>query len=431
MFRVSSVLIACLLLVSAGGAQSVVRISGIGDGWARNQVNAVIFRRDSLTTSGRFQFAAFYDQNGFVNVAVRTHGSRDWKVTRTGFTGNVRDAHNSISIAADGDGFLHIAFDHHNGPLRYARSLKPLATEFGATEPMVGSDENRVTYPEFYRLADGGMIFMYRDGGSGNGRLVINRYDLKARSWKRVQTGLIDGEGRRSAYTQATVDRRGSIHLSWVWRESPDVASNHDHCYAKSDDGGATWKRSDGRSYELPITASNAEIVAKIPQKSELINQTSMTTDEKELPVIAGYWREDGDVAPQIRVVRFDRRIWKIATATERRLSFSLSGGGTKKIPLSRPLVLVRKKGVIVIFRDEERVNRVSATVSRDFSRWRTIDLGDKDVGMWEPTFDASLWRDKRRLSLFVQRVGQGDGEKLEDLAPQPIEVWDITALEL
>lgn len=428
LIRLTPIFVTVLLLVATVSSQ-VVRVSKLGDGWAKNQVNAVIFRRDSLTTSGKLQFAAFYDAEGFVNVAMRNRGSADWKTARTGFKGNVRDAHNSISIACDGDGFLHIAFDHHNSALRYARSLKPLSTEFGATEPMTGADENHVTYPEFHALADGGILFMYRDGGSGNGRLVINRYDLRSRSWKRIQTGLVDGEGKRSAYTQATVDRRGAIHLSWVWRESPDVASNHDLCYAKSDDGGATWKRSNGLMYELPITEAKAEIVARIPPGSELINQTSMTTDENELPLIAGYWREPGDVAPQIRVVRFDGKKWQVATATARRLSFSLSGGGTKRIPLSRPLILVRKKSVIVIYRDEERGNRVSAAVSRDFANWRTIDLAPADVRMWEPTFDASVWREKRRLSLFVQRVGQGDGEKLEDLAPQPVEVWDVSAL--
>ena len=42
---------------------------------------------------------------------------------------------------------------------------------------------------------------------------------------------------------QACVDTKGTIHISWVWRESPDVASNHDLCYAKSADG-ITWVNS-------------------------------------------------------------------------------------------------------------------------------------------------------------------------------------------
>jgi hypothetical protein len=77
---------------------------------------------------------------------------------------------------------------------------------------------------------------------------------VKARKWTRLQNNLIDGENTRNAYPQITVDARGTIHISWVWRESPDVATNHDLCYAKSTDGGRTWEKSSGEKYQLPIT---------------------------------------------------------------------------------------------------------------------------------------------------------------------------------
>lgn len=403
-------------------AQPLVTRSAIALGWAKNQVNAVIFRRNSIASFGSTQFAAFYDESSRVVIASRNRDSRLWTISPTSFRGNTKDAHNSISIAVDGDGFLHLSFDHHNTSLRYARSVKPLTTEFAALESMTGADEKRVTYPEFYNRPDGGLIFMYRDGASGNGRLIINRYDVKARTWTRVQTGLIDGEGKRSAYTQSTVDKNGTIHVSWVWRESPDVASNHDLAYAKSKDGGRTWTKSNGEVYELPITEKNAEIVRVIPQKSELINQTSMTTDGRGNPMIATYWREKDETVPQFRVVSFDGRSWQTSTVSARTAPFSLSGGGTKRIPISRPLIASRGGRTIVVFRDEERGNRVSAAVSKDLKTWKLIDLGPDDVGMWEPTGEVS----GRDLYLFVQKVGQGDGEKLEDLAPQMIEIWKV-----
>jgi len=46
-------------------------------------------------------------------------------------------------------------------------------------------------------------------------------------------------------------------------------------------------------------------------------------------------------------------------------------------------------------------------------------------VGQWEPTYDAVAWATLRRLFLFVQRVGQGDGESLEDVPAQPVSVLD------
>ena len=82
---------------------------------------------------------------------------------------------------------------------------------------------------------------------------------------------------------------------------------------------------------------------------------------------------------------------------------------------------------MIVIFRDEERGSRVSAAISTDLARdrWNIIDLDKTDVGMWEPSFDQNLWQQKRQLHLFVQRVGQGDGEKLEQLEPQMISILE------
>src|SRR5688572_25348377 len=58
------ILIAVSLQVPTLNAQSrqskLTRLLPIGNGWARNQVNAVIFRRNSVTTHGRTQYAAFY-----------------------------------------------------------------------------------------------------------------------------------------------------------------------------------------------------------------------------------------------------------------------------------------------------------------------------------------------------------------------------------
>ena len=60
--------------------------------------------------------------------------------------------------------------------------------------PMTGVDEGNVTYPEFYSLSDGDLLFVYRSGSSGRGNLVMNRYSLKEHKWSRVQDVLIDGK---------------------------------------------------------------------------------------------------------------------------------------------------------------------------------------------------------------------------------------------
>jgi hypothetical protein len=80
---------------------------------------------------------------------------------------------------------------------------------------------------------------------------------------------------------------------------------------------------------------------------------------------------------------------------------------------------------VHVIFRDEERGGGISVATSADAARadWRVSTLLDKSVGQWEPTHDPVAWQSRRTLYLFVQRVGQGDGESLEDVPPQPVSI--------
>lgn len=404
----------------------------IGDAWAKNSVNVTIFRNDPITTIGEKQYATYYNADGHVVIAERTIGQTAWTPTVTPLTGKVADAHNVISMIADGDGYLHLSWDHHGDPLRYARSKAPGSTEF-ETLPMSGKTETNVTYPQFFKLADGNLIFVYRDGASGRGNLAINRYDTKTKTWSQMHANLISGENKRNAYWQACVDGKGSIHMSWVWRESGDVATNHDICYARSDDGGKTWVKSDGKSYTLPITAATAEIAAPVPQKQELINQTSMCTDTDGHPIIATYFRPVAAKVVQYFIVRHDGTKWQTIQATERKTSFSLSGGGSKQIPISRPQVLARnadgKSGVWIIFRDTERGSRVSMAACEDLANptWTTTDLTDFSVGYWEPSYDHVRWQRDSVLNLFVQVTGQGDGETLQDVAPTPAQVLEWT----
>jgi hypothetical protein len=407
-------------LVFAGCAQmpaAPARISDVGPAWANNSVNTVVFRKNSLVTAGDMQYIAFYDSDRYVVLGRRKSGTSDWTLHRTQYQGNAADAHNTISIMVDGAGYLHVAWDHHNNRLRYAKSLQPGGLDLGDKQMMTGQDEDAVTYPEFHRMPDGSLLFLFRNGASGEGNLVVNRYDPATGTWQRLFSNLISGEGQRSAYWQAFVDQHGTIHLSWVWRESPDVSSNHDLAYARSRDGGRTWETSDGTRYVLPITAATAEYAARIPTGSELINQTSMSADADGRPYIATYWRDGGSRVPQYRIVRRTDAGWQVTTLGFRHTPFTLAGGGTKAIPIARPQIMIdptrpRPAGVLV-FRDAERGNKVSAVTITDFDRptWSIRDLMDAPVGAWEPTFDTELWRQKAEVDLFVQDTSQVDGE--------------------
>ena len=270
---------------------------------------------------------------------------------------------------------------------------------------------------------------MYRSGGSGRGNTMLNRYDAMSGTWSVLQHPLIDGEGQRNAYTnQIAIDQPGTWHLSWCWRESGDVATNHDLCYARSADQGRTWTRSDGSPYKLPITQAAAEVACPIPQRQELINQCTTAVDSRGRPMFATYWRPAGTEVPQYHLVWHDGTTWQVSQVGERTTPFRLSGGGTKRVPISRPKLAVDARDrVYMLFRDAERGNRVSVAICDDPARksWRVIDLTSTSVGFWEPAYDVELWRQRGEMHIFTQRVGQGDAETLEDLLPQQISILE------
>lgn len=418
--------LACLSEVSAE-----TTLVPIAKGWARNSVNATIFRHNSVVTHEDIQYVAFYDADGFVELAKRKLKSEKWTIKKTPYKGNVNDAHNSISIMVDGEGYLHMSWDHHGHPLRYCRSKAPGSLELTENIPMTGKNEDRVTYPEFYRLPNGNLLFFYRDGASGSGNLMMNHYDLKRKKWTQRQNAFINGEGKRNAYWQTYIDSMGTIHISWVWRETGDVATNHDMGYSKSTDAGKTWQKSNGEKYRLPITSDNAEYAARIPQGHELINTTSMCVDFKGRPYIASYWRPEGTKTPQYHLIFNDGHDWHISQIGARKTAFSLKGGGTKRLDMSRPRIVADSSQstdkAYMLFRDTERGDRVSVAICNDLGKqdWQIKDLTDFSVGMWEPSYDTEIWKRSRLFHIYVQNVGQGDGEKTENLPPSNISILE------
>ena len=386
--------------------------------FAGSSINVTANTRSSLFTHSTSQFAAYYDADGYLVLAKRSLGSDTWATRRTDHRANTADAHNSISLAVDGAGFLHVAWDHHNSALRYARSTAPLSLELAAPSAMTGERESRVTYPQFHLTDRGDLFFLYRDGGSGNGSLVLNRYETAAQKWSTIQANLIDGEGRRSPYWDLHIDRRGTLHLAWVWRDSPDVASNHDLCYARSTDGGVTWTKSDGTTLALPLTATTAEYAHRIPTGRNLMNPPVVDTDKSGRPFLCSYWSPQPDAAPQFHIVHHDGTTWRLIPGPKPSQSFTLAGTGTKRPPISRAALLVDttwdRLALHLIYRDDALGGRaILATHSGHAAggEWTLRELTTDSLGAWEPTVDPVLWRRFPQAHLLAQSVTQKDGD--------------------
>ena len=83
--------IALFTLVNAQ-VETTSRLVHVAEGFAQTSVNAVIFRKNSISSFGDFQYIAFYNNSGSVVLARRKLGSDDWEINQTHYKGNVKDA---------------------------------------------------------------------------------------------------------------------------------------------------------------------------------------------------------------------------------------------------------------------------------------------------------------------------------------------------
>lgn len=408
------------------------RSLNIGSAYSGSSVNVVANRRHAMFTHDRTQFAAYYDADHYVVLARRTLGSDEWTTLRTEFKGNVTDAHNSISIAVDGAGFLHVSWDHHGNPLNYARGVRPLELEIERVSHITGVADQRVTYPEFQRLANGDLLFLYRDGQSGRGRLVLNRYFLAQRAWRTVQSNLIDGEGARSPYWNLTVDPAGGVHLAWTWRETPDVATNHDLAYAFSADGGTTWRSIEGAALKMPLTVASDGYAARIPMRRNLMNPPWIAADRRGRPYIVSYWSDEPDSPAQFRVVYRANESWRTETITQRQQRFELAGTGTRRPPISRGVLVVEDSSdapaAHLVYRDDARGGGavLMSTERLGSGEWRERELTQRSLGAWEPVVDPVQWERFQKIHLLVQHVQQRDGNDAEDAGSSASDIASV-----
>jgi len=314
----------------------VVRSCGeIAKVWAGHPVGL------AFVAHGEEQYVGFYGADRYMVIGQRKIGSPHWKLHRTeeriGW-----DSHNYIAFGFDRRGALHVAANMHCRPLRYYRTEGPGdVTSLKPIHRMTGGAERRCTYPRFLHTPDGRLLFLYRDGGSGNGRRLVNVYDEETRTWTRyIDKPLLSGEGKMNAYpTPILADKRGLFHMAWVWRDTPDCSTNHHLSYARSRDL-RTWKTSDGRRLKLPVTLENSEVVDPVPARGGMLNNIRLSFDAQDRPLIS-YHKFDEEGKTQLYIARREKKGWRLVQTTNWNYRWHFKGGGTirTEIGFSAPKV--------------------------------------------------------------------------------------------
>ncbi|NND08664.1 MAG: hypothetical protein HKN87_20005 [Saprospiraceae bacterium] len=294
--------------------------------WAANRVWF------DLQTAGNRQFVAYYDRNRMMTVASREWGNETW--TRKTLSSKLMwDSHNSVVMALDRKGHIHVSGNMHTHPLVYYRTTRPYDVEsLREINQMIGEDEASVTYPRFFFDQEGSLLFSYRSGTCGNGNILVNRYISRAGRWERyLKQPLFEGieaDDDRAAYHRWSKDSDGNFHFIWMWRWTPEVATSHQICYATSPDL-KSWKNGAGQEVSLPFRPDDAQVIVDgtLSRGGMHNSRYQIIISPDDRPIIA-YVKYDKEGMTQLYLAAFLDGQWKLKKISDWQFRWKFFEGG-------------------------------------------------------------------------------------------------------
>ena len=458
-FAVLSLAVLGLLSSAFGDApyvtwSSVTSSTGTTAGYG-NGIDTCSFRNNAIYTVGNYQFVAYYnnDSTPHVTIARRDITTNSWTSYTTSYSAySITDDHDVISFGVDGDGYMHLSWGMHGNNFNYAKSsASVLGSAFSPTfsTSTISGVSTGVTYPEFYNLSDGDLMFVYRYGSSGSGDTYFTRYDTATDTWGSSPTKLINGttsagsyyvawngtyESDRNAYANnMVIDSQGRIQVSWTYRETANYQTNHDIMYAyATTESATTWKQMSGATQTVPITLNNDSVIKSIPTGYSLMNQCSMTVDSNDNPIIATYWSPlsgSGNYTRQYMLVWYNGSTWQTSQISNRTVTESRIDNNDSTLirQMGRPIVLVDADGrTVVVARYNDQSNVVTAFYSTNKTSWSSINLTTADSGRYEPIYDEVRWKRDNLLDLFYEPAfSDSNGNRTSGAQPVSLLEWN------
>jgi hypothetical protein len=267
------------------------------------QLSGQQFQTDGIISYKGYQYTVYYNINRNVCIARRKMPVGAWEEIVLPYRNTVNDAHNTISIGiSEGDGRIHLSYDHHNDPLRYCYSIVGSANNpekmpweaesFSPTTDIMDKAIPNVTYPRFISMPNGNLLFECRFRWSGFGDSYLREYDANTQTWSLIGR-YIQGEDvtpDACAYINGmSYDHLGRIHITWCWRDDFGGGSNHDFYYAYSEDHGRTWKDTHGD--QKASTDVMDPVVDKVTRNA--LGQTKKSYMVEAIPFNRGYINQE------------------------------------------------------------------------------------------------------------------------------------------
>lgn len=450
-------------------------------------INGQTGQRQALTSFNGYQYAIYYvtaaetAPQAHVAVARRKLPGGPWQVIelkdaaiKNGvFKGTTEpnDSHNAASLdVCPKDGTIHIAYDHHNHPLRYRVTATGAATEPETakwdaslflperSDLVDGKPVNGVSYPSFLRTPAGDLQLIVRLGHSGRASTWLFNYDGASHRWtdgwpfEDGTVGLYDpvtppSKDRSAYYNDFTYGPDGKLHATFVWRESPTRGrggngANHDISYIYSEDNGKSWKNNAGQlisdksganglSKRVTIDLPGLLVVPK-HQWSSMINGQGQAVDSTGRVHVLMYHLDPAktDVSVQGgRVWRTDDssyfHYWRADDGTWRSGKIDARVGNRPKIAFDQNdnAYAVFSNGPKSGIRGMDRDLVIAvATKAADWADWKVVHT-QKGPFLTEPLIDTARLASDGVLSIWMQDSPKKDAEATA------IRVFDFTTL--
>lgn len=310
-----------------------------------------------IHTAEKHQYVCYYDKERNLVIAQRTLGSKAWKKkvlpTRIGW-----DSHNYVKMAIDKEGYIHVSGNMHNVPLIYFRSEKPHDISVFSALPMTGVNEEKVTYPIFFKDPAGDLYFQYRNGQSGQGSSYWKKYIAETKQWTDVfDQPLFDGEKEANSYMSSLVQGPdGYFYMIWMWRLTYIANTNHNLSCVRTKDF-RTWENIRGEAVALPLKwSSSVTTVDPVGPWNGLINMHFFISwDMQKRPCIS-YHKYDGAGHSQVFVARWENDRWKsyqVSDWKDYKWNLDLGGSLTTGVRPS-PLVTDRQGRLVMDYFHEQ-----------------------------------------------------------------------------
>ena len=249
------------------------------------------------------------------------------------------DSHNSIAVALDNSGNIHVAGGCHASSLEYFTG--PSSNISNVQKSNALNIEN-ATYPEF--VSDGvNLYFFCRIGVSGSSYDVAYRHTNG--SWERTTSAYIDdgteNNGGTCYYSPWELCSDGYFYSAFCWRNNATgvtgVGANTNVYVVKTKDF-STFYNFEGTSLILPLTINNTQncMVEEVEQNSGLLNQVGMGVMDADGRPIVWYFKNDEYGNRNLYFASHDNEIWKQTKATNIVGKSVMEGTGTIDPLISR-----------------------------------------------------------------------------------------------